>query len=61
MYACIFPGELDDFSVSFQVGDLLWLIPGHCDPTVNFHDFIVALRNNQVEAVWPVMGRGPGV
>lgn len=35
-------------------GDRLKLIPGHCDPTVNLHDWLVACRNGQVEAVWPV-------
>jgi D-serine deaminase-like pyridoxal phosphate-dependent protein len=26
------------------VGDVLWLIPGHCDPTVNLHDYLVGVR-----------------
>ena len=26
------------------IGDVLWLIPGHCDPTVNLHDFLVGVR-----------------
>ncbi|MEF7613233.1 DSD1 family PLP-dependent enzyme [Aquincola sp. MAHUQ-54] len=40
------------------VGDKLRLLPGHCDPTVNLHDWLVALRGEQVEAVWPVAARG---
>ena len=39
-------------------GDRLRLVPGHCDPTVNLHDHIVAFRGNVVEAVWPVVARG---
>jgi D-serine deaminase-like pyridoxal phosphate-dependent protein len=35
-------------------GDKLKLIPGHCDPTVNLHDWLVACRGDKVEAVWPV-------
>ena len=35
-------------------GDRLKLIPGHCDPTVNLHDWLVAYRGDKVEAVWPV-------
>jgi D-serine deaminase-like pyridoxal phosphate-dependent protein len=26
------------------LGDTVWLIPGHCDPTVNLHDFMVGVR-----------------
>jgi len=26
------------------VGDTVWLIPGHCDPTVNLHDVLVGVR-----------------
>ena len=43
-----------------KVGMKVWLIPGHCDPTVNLHDWIVGVRNGRVECVWPVSGRGPG-
>ncbi|KAK7108206.1 hypothetical protein V1264_015985 [Littorina saxatilis] len=42
------------------VGSKVWLIPGHCDPTVNLYDWIVGLRDGKVECVWPVSGRGPG-
>jgi len=40
------------------VGDRLHLIPGHVDPTVNLHDWIVATRGQRVEEVWPVSARG---
>ncbi len=36
------------------VGDKLKLIPGHCDPTVNLHDWLIACRDGKVEAVWKV-------
>jgi 3-hydroxy-D-aspartate aldolase len=44
-------------------GDKLLLVPGHCDPTVNLHDWYVAVRGlhgraARVEAVWPVAARG---
>lgn len=26
------------------LGSTLWLIPGHCDPTVNLHDWLVGVR-----------------
>jgi D-serine deaminase-like pyridoxal phosphate-dependent protein len=41
-----------------ELGEVLMLVPSHCDPTLNQHDWIVAVRNDEVEAVWPVEGRG---
>ena len=43
---------------SYAVGDKLKLIPGHCDPTVNLYDHFVCVRNERVEALWPITGRG---
>jgi len=40
------------------LGDKPLLVPGHIDPTVNLHDWIVAVRNGCVEAVWPIEARG---
>lgn len=40
------------------VGDKVRLIPGHCDPTVNLHDWLVAFRGESVSDVWPVSARG---
>ena len=42
----------------YQAGDRLELITSHCDPGVNLYDKIYAIRNDSVEAVWPVAGRG---
>ena len=45
-----------------DLGDTVWLVPGHCDPTVNLHDHYVVVRggleNGIIEAVWPVDARG---
>jgi 3-hydroxy-D-aspartate aldolase len=43
---------------TFAVGDKVRLIPGHCDPTVNLHDWYIGIRNGRVECIWPVAGRG---
>lgn len=43
------------------IGATLRLMPGHCDPTVNLYDWIVATRGERVEAVWRIRGRGPGI
>jgi D-serine deaminase-like pyridoxal phosphate-dependent protein len=44
------------------LGDTVWLVPGHCDPTVNLHDHYVVVRggldNGIIDAVWPVDARG---
>ena len=40
------------------VGDRLEFRPPHCDPTVNLHDEIHALRGDDVEAVWAIAARG---
>ncbi|MEM9513030.1 MAG: DSD1 family PLP-dependent enzyme, partial [Cyanobacteria bacterium P01_E01_bin.48] len=46
-----------------NVGDKLLLVPGHCDPTVNLHNWYVGVRGMhsdkaRVETVWPVAARG---
>ncbi len=45
-----------------QLGETVWLVPGHCDPTVNLHGHYVAVRGGLergvVEAVWPIEARG---
>lgn len=41
-----------------ELGARLRLIPGHCDPTFNLHDCVVAVRGQHVEAMWPISARG---
>lgn len=41
-----------------RLGEQVRLIPGHCDPTVNLYDWLVATRGDRVEGVWPVTARG---
>ncbi len=45
-------------NVRLELGDRVQLIPGHCDPTVNLHDWLVAVRDGVVEEVWRVDARG---
>lgn len=49
---------LNDPGRNLEIGDKLKLIPGHCDPTVNLYDWYVGIRDNRVEAVWPITARG---
>lgn len=45
-----------------ELGETVWLIPGHCDPTVNLHDMMVGVRGGlqqgRVERVFEVDARG---
>jgi D-serine deaminase-like pyridoxal phosphate-dependent protein len=43
---------------SYKVGDKMELIVPHCDPVVNEYDQMYAIRNDRVEAVWPIAARG---
>ena len=43
---------------ALKVGDKVRLLTGHCDPTVNLHDWIIAIRGDQVKEIWPVSARG---
>jgi D-threonine aldolase len=40
------------------LGRQLLLVPGHCDPTLNLHAELVAVRGGVVQALWPVSARG---
>jgi 3-hydroxy-D-aspartate aldolase len=51
-------GVIADPAGVLSVGDKLRLVPGHCDPTANVHDWYVGVRNGVVEVVWPVSARG---
>jgi D-serine deaminase-like pyridoxal phosphate-dependent protein len=46
--------EMDHPSREIRLGDRLEFLVPHCDPSVNLHDRIYAMRGNRVEAVWPV-------
>ncbi|MBP8932598.1 MAG: DSD1 family PLP-dependent enzyme [Paracoccus sp.] len=51
-------GVIEDKDGVLKVNDKLRLVPGHCDPTCNVHDWYVGVRNGKVEVVWPVSARG---
>ena len=53
-------GVIEDKLGVLRINEKLKLIPGHCDPTCNVHDWYVGLRNGKVETVWPVSARGKG-
>ncbi len=51
-------GVIEDPTGALKVNDRLRLVPGHCDPTCNVHDWYVGVRNGRVETLWPVSARG---
>ena len=50
--------EARDAAKAPVLGEKLLLVPGHCDPTVNLHDWYVCMRKGVVEALWPITARG---
>ena len=51
-------GVVEDPQGVLKVNDKLRLVPGHCDPTCNVHDWYVGVRGGKVETLWPVSARG---
>ncbi|MGR3292261.1 MAG: 3-hydroxy-D-aspartate aldolase BhcC [Paracoccaceae bacterium] len=51
-------GVVADPDGVLKVNDKLRLVPGHCDPTCNVHDWYVGVRGDKVETLWPVSARG---
>lgn len=51
-------GVVGDPDGVLKVNDKLKLVPGHCDPTCNVHDWYVGVRSGKVETLWPVSARG---
>lgn len=51
-------GVVADPDGVLKPNDKLKLVPGHCDPTCNVHDWYVGVRGGKVETVWPVSARG---
>lgn len=51
-------GVIADPKGALAINDKLKLVPGHCDPTCNVHDWYVGVRDGTVECIWPVTARG---
>ncbi len=52
------PGAGGELPSLPQLGEPLWLVPGHCDPTLNLYDTLVGVRDGKVESLWPISARG---
>ena len=44
--------------VDLRLGDVVRLVPSHCDTTVNLYSVYTVHRGDRVEAVWPVTAQG---
>jgi 3-hydroxy-D-aspartate aldolase len=53
-------GVIEDNNGVLAINEKLRLVPGHCDPTCNVHDWYVGVRGGKVEALWPISARGKG-
>ena len=53
-------GVIADPDGTLAINQRLRLVPGHCDPTCNLHDWYVGMRDGSVECLWPVTARGKG-
>jgi D-serine deaminase-like pyridoxal phosphate-dependent protein len=52
---------LDGQARPLELGEKVMLVPGHCDPTINLHDWYVGIKNGRVEALWPIAARGASI
>ncbi len=50
--------ELKNTDRPLRIGDKIELISGYSDMTVFLHNQIYGIRNDRVEAVWDILGRG---
>ena len=57
-HGVIFPADGVPPTALPALGTKLRLIPGHIDPTVNLHDWIIGVRAGVVAEIWPVTARG---
>ncbi len=51
-------GIITDPSDILKINDKIRLVPGHCDPTCNLHDWYVVIKDLKVIDLWPVSARG---
>ena len=51
-------GVIADPEGKLAINEKLRLVPGHCDPTCNVHDWYVGVRGGKVEKLWPITARG---
>ena len=51
-------GIISDKKNKLNINDKVLLVPGHCDPTCNLHNWYVVIENEVVIDIWPISARG---
>ena len=51
-------GIITDPNDILKINDKILLIPGHCDPTCNLHDWYVVIKDSKVIDLRPISARG---
>ena len=51
-------GIIADPDDILKINDKIRLIPGHCDPTCNLHNWYVVVKDTKVIDLWPISARG---
>jgi 3-hydroxy-D-aspartate aldolase len=49
--------ESDQSIDAAKLGDIIWLQPGHCDPTINLHDAFLVVELDGSWSRWPIDAR----
>jgi D-serine deaminase-like pyridoxal phosphate-dependent protein len=44
--------------LDLSIGDRIRILPSHGDTTINLHERYYAVRGEEVEEIWPIIGRG---
>lgn len=50
--------KVEGEATNLRVGDLVRIIPSHCDTTINIHSHYFGVRKGVLEAVWEIGARG---
>ncbi len=50
--------SLEEKAQDLKIGDKIEIIPGYADFSTVLHNEFHAFRNDQLEAIWPILGRG---
>lgn len=50
--------DISESDTDLKPGDKIELIPSHCCTTINLHDKFFCIRNDILESIWDIAGRG---
>ena len=50
--------KLSGDAQSLKIGDKIEIIPGYADFTTVLHDLFYGFRDDRLDVVWPIQGRG---